>query len=157
MKDQGVDLTFMKSKTRRGRKMEFKSNCLTASKFEYCWFDGKDVRLLTPVECERLQTLPDNYTTGVCNRQRYKALGNGWTVDVIAHFFKNIPEKRIKNVVSLFDGISCGQVALERAGIRYKNYYAAEINKYAIQVAKNNYPNTIHIGDVTQVDWKTLF
>jgi site-specific DNA-cytosine methylase len=45
---------------------------------------------LTPVECERLQAVPDNYTDGVSNTQRYKMLGNGWTVDVIAHIFKNI-------------------------------------------------------------------
>lgn len=45
-------------------------------------------RKLTPVECERLQTLPDGYTVGVSNTQRYKTLGNGWTVDVIAHIFK---------------------------------------------------------------------
>jgi DNA (cytosine-5)-methyltransferase 3A len=47
-------------------------------------------RRLTPVECERLQTVPDNYTEGVSNTQRYKMLGNGWTVDVIAHIFKGI-------------------------------------------------------------------
>ena len=45
------------------------------------------IRKLTPLECERLQTLPDNYTEGVSNTQRYKAIGNGWTVDVIAHIF----------------------------------------------------------------------
>lgn len=50
------------------------------------------VRKLTPLECERLQTLPDNYTEGISNTQRYKAIGNGWTVDVIAHIFKNILE-----------------------------------------------------------------
>lgn len=44
-------------------------------------------RKLTPIECERLQTLPDNYTDGISNSQRYKALGNGWTVNVIAHIF----------------------------------------------------------------------
>lgn len=48
------------------------------------------IRRLTPIECERLQTLPDNYTKGVSDTQRYKMLGNGWTVDVIAHIFKNI-------------------------------------------------------------------
>lgn len=48
------------------------------------------VRKLTPIECERLQTLPDNYTEGISNTQRYKCLGNGWTVDVIAHIFKHI-------------------------------------------------------------------
>lgn len=49
------------------------------------------IRKLTPVECERLQTLPDNWTEGVSNTQRYKAIGNGWTVDVIAHILKKIP------------------------------------------------------------------
>ena len=48
------------------------------------------IRKLTPIECERLQTLPDNYTEGVSNSQRYKMLGNGWTVDVIAHIFKGL-------------------------------------------------------------------
>lgn len=50
-------------------------------------------RKLTPIECERLQTLPDNYTAGVSNTQRYKMLGNGWTVDVIAHIFSYLPPK----------------------------------------------------------------
>ena len=48
------------------------------------------VRRLTPIECERLQTLPDNYTEWVSNSQRYKMLGNGWTVDVIAHIFREM-------------------------------------------------------------------
>ena len=48
------------------------------------------VRRLTPIECERLQTLPDNYTEWVSNTQRYKMLGNGWTVDVIAHIFREM-------------------------------------------------------------------
>jgi len=48
-------------------------------------------RKLTPIECERLQTAPDNYTNGVSDSQRFKMIGNGWTIDVIAHIFKNIP------------------------------------------------------------------
>ena len=51
--------------------------------------DG-DIRKLTPIECERLQTLPDNYTDGVSDTQRYKGLGNGWTVDVVAHILRNM-------------------------------------------------------------------
>lgn len=47
-------------------------------------------RKLTPLECERLQTVPDNYTAGVSNTQRYRMLGNGWTVDVIAHIYKSM-------------------------------------------------------------------
>ena len=53
-------------------------------------------------------------------------------------------------VLSLFDGISCGMVALERAGIPVERYYASEIDKYAITVSKKNYPNIIQLGDVTK-------
>ena len=54
------------------------------------------------------------------------------------------------NVLSLFDGMSCGQIALERAGIKVDNYFASEIDKYAMKVTQNNYPNTIQLGDVTK-------
>lgn len=56
------------------------------------------------------------------------------------------------NVLSLFDGMSCGRIALERAGIKVDNYFASEIDKYAIQIARKNYPNTIQLGDV--IKWK---
>lgn len=88
--NEGIDLTHFKSKTRRGRLMKDKSNCITVNGFDYCWYDGYICRKLTPLECERLQTFPDKYTEGVSNSQRYKALGNSWTVDVIAHIFKEI-------------------------------------------------------------------
>lgn len=55
------------------------------------------------------------------------------------------------NVLSLFDGISCGRVALDRAGINYSQYYASEVDKNAIAVAQKNYPNTIHLGDVKDI------
>lgn len=58
---------------------------------------------------------------------------------------------KITNVLSLFDGLSCGQIALNRVGIEYGNYFASEIDKYAIQVTQTNYPNTIQLGDVTKV------
>ena len=51
-------------------------------------YSDTEYYILTPIECERLQTLPDNYTEGVSNTQRYKAVGNGWTAEVIAHIFK---------------------------------------------------------------------
>lgn len=65
------------------------------------------------------------------------------------------------NVLSVCDGISCGQVALERAGIEVNNYYASEIDKYAIQVTQKNYPNTIQLGDITkwqewEIDWSSI-
>jgi len=56
------------------------------------------------------------------------------------------------NVLSLFDGMSCGQLALQRCGIPVEKYYASEIDKFAIKVTKHNFPNTIHIGDVRQID-----
>lgn len=60
------------------------------------------------------------------------------------------------NVLSLFDGMSCGQIALEKAGIPISKYHASEIDKYAIQVTQHNYPNTIQLGDVTQVRGEDL-
>ncbi len=136
-----VDLTHINSKTRRGRAMKEKSNCLQTSPQFYQYLgpvqighlgktnsqsgriysvknksvalnangggggaktglykidlpDGEYIiRKLTPVECERLQTLPDNYTAGISDTQRYKCIGNGWTVDVIAHIFSFIPKE----------------------------------------------------------------
>lgn len=58
--------------------------------------DNTHYRKLTPLECERLQTVSDNYTEGVSNSQRYKMLGNGWTVDVIAHIFKGLNQDEEK-------------------------------------------------------------
>jgi DNA (cytosine-5)-methyltransferase 3A len=60
------------------------------------------------------------------------------------------------NVLSLFDGMSCGQQALERTGIKVDNYFASEIDKYAIQVTMANYPNTIQLGSVVGVDGYSL-
>ena len=54
-------------------------------------------------------------------------------------------------VLSLFDGMSCGQIALQRLGIDVEKYVASEIDKYAISVAKKNFPNMIHVGDVRDV------
>ena len=72
--------------------LEGKSACLTANMFKgvpYGVVKEKN-RKLTEVECERLQTFPDGYTEGISSSQRYKALGNSWTVDVVAHIFKNL-------------------------------------------------------------------
>lgn len=60
------------------------------------------------------------------------------------------------NVLSLFDGISCGRVALERAGLKIDEYYASEIDRYAIQVAQKNYNDIIQIGDVFNVDYSNI-
>jgi len=60
------------------------------------------------------------------------------------------------NVLSLFDGMSCGQIALERAGIKVDNYYASEIKKHAIATTQANYPSTIQVGDVTKINASDL-
>lgn len=70
--------------------------------------------------------------------------------------FDNIEKEEGINVVSLFDGMACAMVALERAGIKVKNYYASEIDKYSMSIAKKNYPQIQHIGDITKlhhIDW----
>lgn len=65
------------------------------------------------------------------------------------------------NVLSLFDGMSCGMLALERAGISVNKYYASEIDKYAIQVSENNYPDIVRLGDISNwiewdIDWSSI-
>lgn len=72
------------------RKDEKSNSISTVSKDSLVVEDEMHWRKLTPLECERLQTVPDGYTEGVSNTQRYRMLGNGWTVDVIAHIYKNM-------------------------------------------------------------------
>ena len=139
-----------------------KARCMTASARNMTSSGATNVihnrifRLLSPLECERLQTLPDNYTEGISRTQRYKCIGNAWTVDVIAHILSHIPEIELDSVVGLFDGISCGQVALKRACKKYRRYYASEIDRFAIQITHNNFPDTQQIGDITKIDWQNL-
>ena len=85
------DAENVNSKTRRGRKIVNKSNCLMAKKTDFMHYSqNARIRRLTPIECERLQTVEDNYTACVSDTQRYKMLGNGWTVEVIKHIFSFI-------------------------------------------------------------------
>ncbi len=60
------------------------------------------------------------------------------------------------NILSLFDGISCGQIALNKAKLKIHNYFASEIDKYAIQVTQSNYPNTIQLGTVENINVTNL-
>ena len=60
------------------------------------------------------------------------------------------------NILSLFDGMSCGQIALNKAGIKYDNYFSSEIDKHAIKVTQSNYPNTIQLGDITKIKGSEL-
>lgn len=86
------------SKTRRGRKMKDKSHTLTAKKTEFVQFTKEyRIRRLTPVECERLQTVPDGFTSVVSDTQRYIMLGNGFTVDMIAYILSFMDKAKINN------------------------------------------------------------
>lgn len=118
------------------------------------------IRKLTPVECERLQTLPDGYTRAVSNSQRYKGLGNGWTAEVIIHILngalKNVPRDEEIVVLSMYDGIGTGRYCLDKMGFTNVRYYAYEIDKYAKQVSMSNYPDIIQLGDAFDLrhpDW----
>ena len=114
------------------------------------------IRKLTVTECERLQTLPDGYTDqGVSKTQRYKAIGNGWTAEVIIHILnnalKNIPKNEKILVLSMYDGIATGRYCLDKMGFTNIEYHAYEIDKYAIKIANGNYPDIIQHGDAFQV------
>ena len=111
------------------------------------------IRKLTVNECKRLQTVPEWYSFPVSDQQAYKMLGNGWTVDIIKHmlsYIPNIMNEEIE-VLSMYDGMSCRQIALEEMGCHVVRYYATEIDKYAIQTTQHNFPNTIQLGDAFQV------
>lgn len=117
------------------------------------------IRKLTVTECKRLQTVPESYAFPVSDTQAYKMLGNGWTVDVIAHILSHAPgitEKPLE-VLSMYDGMSCGRLALNKLGGHVTRYFATEIDKYAIQTTQHNFPDTIQLGDAFGVrydDWK---
>lgn len=111
------------------------------------------IRKLTVRECMRLQTVPEWYVFPVSDSQAYKMLGNGWTVEVIKHLLSHIPN--IKNeeveVLSMYDGMACGMIALKEMGVNVVKYTAYEIDKYAVQTATYNFPEIIEKGDAFQV------
>lgn len=117
------------------------------------------IRKLTVKECERLQTLPDDYTSGISNAQRYKCIGNGWTAEVIIHIlsYLNLPKDAPIEILSMYDGIATGRYCFEKLGYTNITYKAYEVNQYAMKVALKNYPDIIECGDAFDVrndDWK---
>lgn len=114
------------------------------------------IRKLTVTECKRLQTVPDSYVFPVSDTQAYKMLGNGWTVDVIAHILSHCPSITTEplDVLSMYDGMACGHIALDKLGSNIHRYRATEIDKYAIKTACYNFPDIEQIGDAFQVrEW----
>ena len=111
------------------------------------------IRKLTVTECKRLQTVPDTYAFPVSDTQAYKMLGNGWTVDVIAHImghFKGLAAGPVE-VLSMYDGMSCGHIALDKLGVEIASYHATEIDKFAVQTTQANFPDVVQLGDAFQV------
>lgn len=120
------------------------------------------IRKLTPIECERLQTLPDNYTydVGIPETERYKCLGNGWTAEVIIHILKgalrDVPKSEPIEVLSMYDGIATGRYCLDKLGFKNVRYYSYEIDCWARRIATKNYSDIIQCGDAFQLrapDW----
>ena len=111
------------------------------------------IRKLTVTECKRLQTVPETYVFPVSDTQAYKMLGNGWTVDVIAHImshFEGLTAGPVE-VMSMYDGMSCGHIALDKLGVEIASYRATEIDKYAVQATRANFPDVVQLGDAFQV------
>lgn len=113
------------------------------------------IRMITLTEAERLQTLPEGYTLGVPDTQRHKGIGNGWTAEIIIHLLsgalKDIPKDEEIIVLSMYDGIGTGRYCLDKMGFTNVTYYAYEIDKYAMRIAKKNYPDIIEMGDTFAV------
>ena len=123
--------------------------------------DNGRARKLTPTEYERCMTLPDGYTAGVADSHRYKALGNGWTaeliIQILKYALKDTPREEELMVLSMYDGIATGRYCLDKMGFKNVTYYAYEIEPKPMEIAKKNYPDIIHLGnafDVRKPDWR---
>ena len=124
------------------------------------WDMPNPERRYTITELERLQTMPDGYTEGISVAQRKKCLGNGWTAEVIIHILqgalKDVPKDEEIVVLSMYDGIGTGRYCLDKMGFTNVKYFAHEIDKYAKEIALNNYPDIIQMGDAFELrhpDW----
>lgn len=117
------------------------------------------IRKLTVRECMRLQTVPEWYQFPVSDTQAYKMLGNGWTIAVISHILSYCPiiTSAEWDVLSMYDGMACGYLAINQLGAHIQRYRATEIDKYAIKTACHNFPDIQQLGDEFQVrDWMDL-
>jgi len=117
-KDNQLDLPFT---TQIEVRQDDKTNCLTTVQKDNVLVKGMTWRKLTPLECERLQGLPDNYTNHVSKTQRYKMLGNGFNIPTISHIIKDLPLHEFESIVSCFDGYSGFQQAFNQELNRRNN------------------------------------
>lgn len=154
----GVAIPTKSSDKQKGNIYEVKDGKITIKGKQYP-IKLKDgyyiIRKLTVTECCRLQTLPDDFCRAVSASRGYKGCGNGWTAEVIIHILshalKNVPKDEKIVVLSMYDGIGTGRYCLDKMGFTNVEYYASEIDKYAMQIAMSNYPDIIQIGDAFQV------
>ena len=107
--------------------------------------------------------MPDDYCQAVSDTQAYKALGNGWTAEVIIYLLsyalKDISKDEKIVVLSMYDGIGTGRYCFDMLGYHNIEYFAYEIDKFAIRIANSNYPDIIQCGDAFQVrekDWRLI-
>ena len=125
--------------------VEFTHNGVTYTAF---------IRRLTPEECDKLQGIPDWYDwSGISESQHYKQDGNGWQCDTIKHCWSFLPKfDRPIRVWSLFDGMSCASIVLKELNINVECFISSEIDSHAIKVEKQNFPNMIQVGSVTDIN-----
>lgn len=124
--------------------VEFTNNGVTYTAF---------IRRLTPEECDKLQGIPDWYDwSGISESQHYKQDGNGWQCDTIKHCWSFLPKfDRPIRVWSLFDGMSCASIVLKELNIDVECFISSEIDRHAIKVEKQNFPDMIQVGSVTDI------
>ena len=124
--------------------VEFTHNGVTYTAF---------IRRLTPEECDKLQGIPDWYDwSGISESQHYKLDGNGWQCDTIKHCWSFLPKfDRPIRVWSLFDGMSCASIVLKELNIDVECFISSEIDRHAIKVEKQNFPDMIQVGSVTDI------
>ena len=129
--------------------VEFTHNGVTYTAF---------IRRLTPEECDKLQGIPDWYDwSGISESQHYKLDGNGWQCDTIKHCWSFLPKfDRPIRVWSLFDGMSCASIVLNELNIDVSCFISSEIDRHAIKVEKQNFPNMIQVGSVTDINVSEL-
>ena len=112
------------------------------------------IRRLTPEECDKLQGVPSWYDwTDISESQHYKQDGNGWQCDTIKHCWSFLPDfGRPIRVWSLFDGMSCGHIVLNELNIPVECYISSEIDKHAIKAERQNFPDMVQVGSVTDIN-----
>lgn len=112
------------------------------------------IRRLTPRECDKLQGVPEWYDwSDISESQHYKMCGNGWQCETIKHCWQYLPDLgRPYKVWSLFDGMCCAGITLKELGVDVDCFVSSEIDKYAVKAEKQNFPDMVQVGSVTDIN-----